>query len=171
MEPSRPVIGQVAADFELTGLDGEPVRLSTLVAEGPVVVAVLRGFPGYQCPICSRQVGEFVSNAGKFRDAGASVVMIYPGPAAALLERAKDFSKGISLPERFHLLIDPDYAMTNSYNLRWDAPRETAYPSTFVINGEQKIIFSKVSSSHGGRASAIETLEAIKRLSHGASSP
>jgi hypothetical protein len=57
--------------------------------------------------------------------------------------------------------MDPDYKFTNAYRLRWDAPRETAYPSTFVIDRERKVRFAKVSKTHGGRATASEVLKAL----------
>lgn len=50
-----------------------------MTPKGPVVLVVLRGFPGYQCSFCNCQVEEFTSHASEF--AGASVLMVYPGPA------------------------------------------------------------------------------------------
>src|SRR5262249_25517184 len=50
-----PKIGDEPKDFELTALGGEKVKLSKATESGPVVLVVLRGYPGYQCPICSGQ--------------------------------------------------------------------------------------------------------------------
>jgi len=58
-------------------------------------------------------------------------------------------------------VLDPDYVFTNLYGLRWDAPRETAYPSTFVVDSLGVVRFSKISRSHGGRASVDEVLQAV----------
>ena len=52
--------------------------------------------------------------------------------------------------------------MVNAYGLRWDAPNETAYPSTFIVHRDGLIRFAKVSRTHGGRASATEVLAALK---------
>ena len=49
--------------------------------------------------------------------------------------------------------------MTNLYGLRWDAPHETAYPSTFILDKKGIIVFEKVSHSHGDRLSAQDALE------------
>ena len=62
----------------------------------------------------------------------------------------------------FHLLIDPDYKFTNSWHLRWDAPRETAYPSTFVINKDRVITFAKISKTHGDRADVKDVMKVLK---------
>ena len=48
--------------------------------------------------------------------------------------------------------------MTNSYGLRWDAPHETAYPSTFILDKNQTVLFEKISHSHGDRLSAQDAL-------------
>jgi peroxiredoxin len=66
----------------LTTLDRKPVQLSQRLAEGPVVLVVLRGWPGYQCPICTRQVGEFIARAEQLKAAKARVMLVYPGPAS-----------------------------------------------------------------------------------------
>lgn len=157
----RPAVGDVAADFELKTLQEDKVTLSKLIADGPVVLVVLRGFPGYQCPVCNSQVGQFLSNAKKFDAANARVVLVYPGPADGLKRHADEFVRGKTLPENVFLVLDPDYEFTKTYHLRWDAKNETAYPSTFVIDRERKVTFAKISMSHGGRASAEEVLKAL----------
>ena len=87
-------------------------------------------------------------------EAGVRVLLVYPGPGEKLDERAKEFLTDKQLPENFDLVLDPDYAFTNSYGLRWDAPKETAYPSTFLLDQQGKVFFAKVSKSHGGRTNA-----------------
>lgn len=159
--PQPPAIGDQAPALELQSPGGDTVKLEELTKTSPVVVMVLRGYPGYQCPLCSKQIARFLASASKLKDAGAQVVMVYPGPAAELEKRAQEFTKDVTLPSHFHLLLDPDYAFTNAWHLRWDEPMETAYPSTFVVGKDGKIAFAKVSKTHGGRASVEEVLEAL----------
>ncbi len=158
-----PAVGDEAKDFELASLAGDKVKLSKLTADGPVVLVVLRGFPGYQCPICSKQFGELVGKADAFKEAKVEVVFIYPGPSANLQERAGEFVKGKDYPNHFRILLDPDYKFTNVYNLRWDAKDETAYPATFVIDRERKVKFAKVSKTHADRTKATDVLESLKK--------
>jgi thioredoxin-dependent peroxiredoxin len=157
-----PAVGEAAKDFSLSAVDGEKVQLAGLLKEGPVVLLVLRGYPGYQCPICNMQVGQFIASAEKLKAAKANVVMVYPGPADGLKQRASEFIRGKTLPKNFYLALDPDYEFTNSYHLRWNAERETAYPSTFVIESSGKIKFAKISTTHGGRASVDEVLKSLE---------
>ena len=158
-----PRVGEKAPDFTLKTIADESVRLESLVDKSPVVLVVLRGWPGYQCPLCTAQVAELVREARSFREQKAHVVLVYPGPADGLKEHASEFANGKGLPEGFDLVLDPDYAFTNSYGLRWDAPKETAYPSTFVIDSGREVKFAKVSHEHGGRARADEILKALSR--------
>ena len=160
---SPPAVGQSAADFSLTSVRGSTVRLSELTAQSKVVLLVLRGFPGYQCPLCQRQVHDFVKHAGAFAETGVKVVFVYPGPRDTVGAKANQFLEDKNLPESFEMLLDPDYEFTNLYGLRWDAPKETAYPSTFLIEKGGTVSFQKVAKLHGGRTTAAEVLDLLPR--------
>ena len=122
-------VGDKAIDFSLKTIQGEKVQLSKLNKEDPVVLVVLRGWPGYQCPICTRQVGSLIEAEEKFTKYHARILMVYPGPSEKLQEHAKEFSEDFNFPKGFYFTIDPDYSMINKYGLRWNSPKETAYPS------------------------------------------
>ena len=156
-----PKIGEAAPDFTWTALDGSKVTLSKLTAKGPVVLILLRGYPGYQCPFCTRQVGELMSSSEKFDKVGASVVLVYPGTSDGLKAHADEFVAGKNIPKNFSFVMDPDFAFTEKYGLRWSAPHETSFPSTFVIDGKGKVTFAKISRTHGGRTKSDEILTAL----------
>ncbi|WP_297088767.1 peroxiredoxin family protein [uncultured Draconibacterium sp.] len=157
-------VGNEAIDFSLKTMEGREVQLSNLYEDNLVVLVVLRGFPEYQCPICSRQVGSLLAEAEGFSEAGATVLMVYPGKANNLDEHADEFTTDFDFPENFHFTTDPDYSMINKYGLRWDAPKEISYPSTFVIDNNGIIKYSKISTKHGGRAKTRDVLEVLKNL-------
>jgi peroxiredoxin Q/BCP len=157
-----PAVREQVPDFTLEDLDGKAVKLSDLASNGPVVVVMLRGWPGYQCAICSRQVGQLVGKAEELAELDAHVVLVYPGPVEQLTERAQQFLRGNELPQNFTIVTDPGYEMTNEYHLRWDAERETAYPSTFIVDPKLKVTFAKVSKSHGGRTKPSDIIAALK---------
>jgi peroxiredoxin len=155
-----PVVGAKAPDFSLSTPTGKTVRMSTYLRGHTLVLVVLRGFPGYQCPYCMKQVHDFVEHASNFAAKDTRVLLVYPGPPADLDQRAKEFlEKQAELPANIVLVTDPDYTVTNLYGLRWDAPHETAYPSTFVLNKKGMIVFEKISHSHGDRLSAEDALD------------
>jgi len=161
-----PKVGELAPDFSLTALDGQSIKLSEVAAKGKVVLIVLRGWPGYQCPICDRQVQDLIKSKQEFAAAKAQLVFVYPGPADDLKAHAEEFKswRGKEWPGEFLYALDPNYTMVNSYGLRWDAPRETAYPSTFVLAKDRTIKFSKISRSHGDRTTASEVLAELKKF-------
>jgi thioredoxin-dependent peroxiredoxin len=157
-----PIVGQKAPDFILRTPAGKPVELSKQTSNSTVVLVVLRGFPGYQCPYCQKQVHDFVEHAPEFTARKASVLLVYPGPAADLDQHAREFlEKQANLPPNVTLVTDPEFAMTNLYNLRWNAPSETAYPSTFIIDRKGMITFEKISHSHDDRSTAVGILAEI----------
>ncbi len=153
--------GYKPPDFTLKTLNDEPFSLYDQLKKTSVVLVVLRGYPGYQCPICMVQVGDLVKHAEELAGANAHVVLVYPGPAENLDEKAKEFLKNRQLPENFTFVIDPDYEFTNAYGLRWDAPRETAYPSTFVIDRQGTTRLAVISKTHGGRAKTTDVIKAL----------
>lgn len=155
-----PKVGDAAPEFSLNTLDGKAVALKDEVAKKPVVLVVLRGWPGYQCPVCTKQVHSFVEKAGEF-SGKATVLMVYPGPAAKLKEHAEEFLKDKTWPKEFIFVTDPDYTFTKAYGLRWEAAAETAYPSTFIVDKAGKIRFAKISKSHGGRSNVDEVEKAL----------
>ncbi len=154
-----PKVGDKAPDFALKTLDDQTVRLSELTANSNVVLVVLRGWPGYQCPLCTAQVHDFIGSAPAFAKANARVVFVYPGPADDLKAHAKDFLGNKEWPKDFVYVIDPAYKMVNAYGLRWDAPRETAYPSTFILDRKGIVQFVKISHTHGDRTKASAIVE------------
>lgn len=161
--PQTPKIGDAASNFILSDLEKNKIELNILLKKGPVVLIVLRGWPGYQCPICTRQVGELIQNESEFKKLNSSIWLVYPGPSEFLNKNASEFIINLDLPSDFYFTPDPDYKMVKAYSLRWDAPRETAYPSTFIFNKKGKIIFSKVSHTHGDRSSISEIIDSLKK--------
>jgi len=154
-----PAVGAKATDFTLSTPTGKTVQMSTELHGHNAVLVVLRGFPGYQCPYCVKQVHDFVEHAADFAAKDVKVLLVYPGPHADLDQHAKEFlAMQSDLPSNIVLVADPDYTMTNLYSLRWDVPHETAYPSTFILDKNQTILYEKISHGHGDRLSAQDAL-------------
>lgn len=47
-------VGEMAPVLALKSYDSGTVKLEEAIRKGPMVVMVLRGNPGYQCPLCTR---------------------------------------------------------------------------------------------------------------------
>jgi len=155
-----PAVGAKAPDFTLSTPTGKTVTLSAEQSGHFLVLVILRGFPGYQCPYCVKQVHDFIDRASDFKAKNTRVLLVYPGPPADLDQHAKEFlEKQTELPSNVVLVTDPDYKVTNLYGLRWNAPQETAYPSTFILDKKGMVVFEKISHSHGDRLSAHDALD------------
>ena len=157
-----PAVGQIAPDFTLQTTTGQAVNLSTQTGKGTTVLIFLRGYPGYQCPFCQKQAHDFITHAADFAAKKTNVLLVYPGPPADLDQHAREFlAKQAALPSNVVLVTDPDYKATNLYSLRWDAPNETAYPTTFILDRSRKVLFQKISRSHADRTTASEILGSL----------
>jgi peroxiredoxin len=154
-----PAIGTKAPDFTLSTPLGKSVQLSKEQHGNALVLIILRGFPGYQCPYCQKQLHDFAVHASEFAARKTSVLLVYPGPPASLDQHANEFlAKESELPANIALVTDPDYEVTNLNGLRWNAANETAYPSTFILDKEGHVLFEKISHDHGDRMSAQDAL-------------
>lgn len=145
-------------------------RRQARASERPHVEGKGRGGPaglaGYQCPICDLQVHDYIASAPAFAAAKARILFVYPGPADGLITRAREFAewKGKQWPKDYLFVLDPVNTMVNAYGLRWDAPRESAYPSTFIIDNKRVVRFVKVSRTHGDRSKAAAVLKELEGL-------
>jgi peroxiredoxin len=147
---ATPSVGQRAPDFTLSTIDGKPISLGSLTSKGRVVLILLRGYPGYQCPFSQQQFLQYQQAAAQFAAVGTQVLFIYPGTAGkSLADDAAQMVGDQPLPANMHVVLDPDFVFTNKYGLRWDAPNQTAYPTTFLLTGNGLVLYA-----HTGRASS-----------------
>jgi hypothetical protein len=66
-ETLRPQAGSTAPDATVSSIDGTPVQLPSLTGRGPLVLFVLRGFPG-----------GFVADGGREYTAGYGDASLHP---------------------------------------------------------------------------------------------
>jgi peroxiredoxin len=166
-ETNRPEVGDKAPNFDLPivgSKEEEYLQLDDEVKQGAVVVIVLRGFPGYQCPLCSRQVGALINRAKALAEAAHRVILVYPGEPDLLQRHADEFVGSRAMPSPIVMVRDPGMKMVTDWGLRWDAPRETAYPATYIIKKNGRIAWSKISTSHAGRTTADEIINELRKL-------
>ncbi len=163
-QPKAPIVGQVAGNFELMTLGGERFELADAVKNSAVVLVVLRGYPGYQCPICSQQVADLMNVSEQLAASDAQVALVYPGEASNLSGYAEEFMESRTLPKNFNLLLDPKMRLVNAYQLRWNSPNETAYPTTIIIEKGGKIAFVKVGKQVVDRVPGNVVIEVLQKL-------
>ncbi|MAI72968.1 MAG: bacteriocin [Rhodopirellula sp.] len=162
---NQTAIGQRAPDFELP-LVGEKNYLSLRdeYHDGPVVVIVLRGYPGYQCPICKSQFNAVVNRAKALSSETKCVVLVYPDKTDQIEKNAKRFIGSRKLPHPIRLVRDDDMQMVTEWGIRWQARNQTAYPATFIVDQNGRVAWKKVSGSSAGRSTVEEILRELRKL-------
>lgn len=100
--------GDKAPDFTLKNAKGDEVQLSSLLAQGPVVLTWYRG--GW-CPYCNIALAALQEKLPEIRKAGAQLVALTP----ELPDKSLDTAEKNSLD--FEVLTDLNHKVADSYGL------------------------------------------------------
>lgn len=122
--------GDDAPDFELPDQSGTPRRLSTLLADGPVV---LFWYPKALTTGCTAESCHFRDLAAEFAEVGAQRVGISADPPDR--QAAFDEKHGLGYP----LLSDADKTVAKAYGVKRPGPLMNKR-QTFVIGTDQKVV-------------------------------
>jgi len=145
--------GTPAPDFELPDQDGRPVRLSTVLREGPVVLFF---YPVAMTGGCTAEACHFRDLSTEFKEAGAQRLGISTDPVA----KQKEFAEvnGFDYP----LLSDESGDVARSFGVkrRYITPVKRA---TFVID-TGRTIRSVIASEMNMGVHADRALEALQAL-------
>jgi thioredoxin-dependent peroxiredoxin len=144
--------GTTAPEFDLLDQRGEKVKLSALLADGPVV---LFWYPAALTKGCTAESCHFRDLAAEFAEAGAQRV----GISADLPEKQAKFDEKHDLG--YPLLSDPDKAVARAYGVKRMGPLANKR-TTFVIDTDGTIrdVFS---SEVNMNAHADRALEALRQ--------
>ena len=123
------IAGKVAPDFELTTLDGKPLRLSDTLARGPVVLAFFK----VSCPTCQYAFPLYERLFKAYRNRNVTLIGVSQNDAKDTAAFAKEF--GVTFP----ILLDDTakYPVSNAYGL-------TNVPTLFWIAPDGEIEVSSV---------------------------
>ena len=158
-------VGERVTDFNLPVVGGEHyVTLSEEYKQGSVVVVVLRGYPGYQCPICTRQVSALSNRAKSLAKDAHRVILVYPGESSDLKKRAEAFLGARKLPPPMVMVRDDNMDLIRQWGLHWDKRMETAYPATYVIDSNGIIRAAHVDKDYTKRMEPADILAALRAL-------
>ena len=169
-------VGDKAPDFELPGATGKTVKLSDLLARGPVVVTWYRG--GW-CPYCNVALRGFQKTLPEIRSAGASLVAISPETPDNSLSTAE---KGHL---EFDVLSDKGSKVARAYGVSYKIPQvivdqmkgrldlakrnggdgdELPLGATYVIDRKGVIRYAFVDADYRKRAEPADVLAALRGL-------
>ena len=169
--------GEAAPDITLPNVRGEPVTLSKLLAQGPVVLTFYRG--GW-CPYCNMQLRAYQRALPELRALGATLVAVSP--------EAPD--KSLSTAEKnaleFEVLSDVKGEAGRAYRLFFDLSAELRalyaaggndlaqvnadgewhlpMPATYVISADGRVALAYVDPEYRNRLEPAEIVGALRAL-------
>lgn len=170
-------VGDKAPDFELPGATGEPVKLSSLLAKGPVVINFYRG---QWCPYCNLELRVFQQLLPEFQQENAQVIAISP----ELPDNSLSVTEKHDLA--FPVLSDVGNTVARSYGLIFalaeslrplykgfgidipasngDDTYELPVPATYVIDESGTVRYAYANADYTLRAEPAEVLAAVRAL-------
>jgi peroxiredoxin Q/BCP len=143
--------GDIVEDFEGTDDKGQPVRLSELLAKGPVVLFFYPAALTYGCTIESC---HFRDMAAEFNEVGAQRV----GISADGVDKQAQFSAKHSFD--YPLIADTDKNIAKLFGVNRVGPLPNRRV-TFVIDGDRKIL-DAISSETRMNSHADKALEVLR---------
>ena len=170
-------VGDTAPDFSLPDATGKTVHLSSLLADGPVVLAFYRG--GW-CPYCSLELRALQAALPEITAAGAALVAVSPQTPDASLSTAE--TNDLAFP----VLSDAGNAVADAFGLRWTAPDDLRaiydqfgldmaaangdesytlpVPATFVIGQDSVVRYAFADPDYTKRAEPADVVAALEAL-------
>ncbi len=168
--------GARAPEFSLPNAKGETVRLSDLLAKGPVVVSFYRG--GW-CPYCNLELKALQERLPEIADLGASLVAISPEtPDNSLTSAEKNALE-------FEVLSDTGNAVARGFGLVFkltdelkpiyegfgidlvkhnaDESYELPLPATYVIDRDGTVRKAFVDADYTKRLDPEEIVDSLRR--------
>lgn len=145
----------LAPDFTLPDQEGNPRTLTTMLADGPVVLFF---YPAALSPGCTKESCHFRNLSAEFAGVGAQLVGVSMDPP----ERQALFAKknGLNYP----LLSDEDGAVAELYGVKRSLGFLKVKRATFVIGRDRRIL-EIITSEVSMNAHADRALEALGPVS------
>jgi peroxiredoxin len=169
-------VGDRAPDFALPDATGKTVKLSELLARGPVVVTWYRG--GW-CPYCNIALRGFHKSLPEIRSAGASLVAISPETPDNSLSTAEknhlDFEvlsdRGSKVARAYGVSYKIPKVIADQFKGRLDLAKYNGDDSgelplgvTYVIDRNGIIRYAFVDADYRKRAEPSDVLAALRGL-------
>lgn len=170
-------MGDQAPGFTLTNQTGQPVSLSALLEQGPVVLTWYRG--GW-CPYCNLTLRAYQDRLADFTALGATLVALTPelpdksistaekqGLAFQVLSDtgnavAREYGVVFKLTDGVHQSYEKGFGLSQ---FNGDDSGELPLAATYVIDRQGTIRWAFLDADYQNRAEPADVLAALRRLS------
>lgn len=129
------VIGKMAPDFALPDQNGQPVQLSKVCAQGPVLLAF---YPRDFTAVCTKQLCNYRDNMAAFREFGLQIFGISSNPSNS----HASFGSKYDFP--FPLLSDADKSVAKEFGCTSLFMLGRVSRAVFIINKRRTILYRYV---------------------------
>ena len=126
----------------------------------PVVLCIMRGFSGQVCIYCATQTAAIANNYRKFTDAGAEVVIVYPGPTEsvpAFVQAVQSLRKD---PPPMPIGLDVSLLLVRGLGVE----ENLAKPTSLIVDANGKIAYAYIGASMADRPSVEDLLQALRKV-------
>lgn len=138
---------QSAPNFVLNDVDGKVIRLDSLVKKGPVIMS----FWALWCKMCIKELDAMKQYFGELESLNCSYLAISQDKSRSVPE-VKPFAA--SHKWKYQVVLDPDNKMRDLYKVQ-------VMPSLFIIDRNQKIIFTHQGYKPGDEKKIIEKIRQL----------
>jgi len=136
-----------APNFVLQDVDGKTVRLDSLVKKGPVLMS----YWALWCKMCIKELDAMKQYFSELESLQCSYLAISQDKSRSVPE-VKPFAA--SHKWKYQVVLDPDNKMRNLYKVQ-------VMPSLFIIDQNQKIIFTHQGYKPGDEKKIIEKVRQL----------
>jgi peroxiredoxin len=157
--PVSPLLGKPLPQTRFLGPDGGILDIDAFRQRGPVVVVVMRGFAGQVCLYCATQTAALSDAIGDFRDAGAEVVVVYPGPVSSVPAFVAAVQSLRADPPPMPLALDASLLLVRALGIEANLAR----PTSLVIDRAGLVRYAYVGETIADRPSVPDLLDAVRR--------
>lgn len=168
-------VGDHFPEVGLRASDGSDFALSSLLANGPVVINFYRG--GW-CPYCNLELKAYQDQLETIRSLGAELVAISPETPDRTMSTAE--KNAVTYP----VLTDPQNSLAEALGIVFTLPPELAklyemfgnnlpeahgeagwrlpIPATYVVGADCEILFAHIARDYRTRAEPAAAIKALK---------
>jgi len=169
-------VGDKAPNFEGVNQAGDTVSLTTMLAEGPIVLTFYRG---EWCPYCNNYLSELDENYTEMKKLGANLVAISPELPEYINQMAEKMehpysiiSGGTSIMQQYGLDFQLAEKTINKYKIfginlsksNGNEDNTLPVPATYVIDKKGTIVYKHFDENYKVRADVKEILSALESL-------
>ena len=171
-------VGEQAPDFTLPDALGQPVTLSALLKQGPVVVAFYRG---EWCPYCNLQLRAYQRILPQIQELGAFLVAVSPQTpdhTLSIVEKkqlvfpvlsdrgnivARRYRLVFRVPDTTRLIYQQQFGI-NLPAFNGDESWELPIPGTFIVDQQAQVRLAFVDVDYTHRLDPSALLEGLHEL-------